>query len=188
VRKLLRVLSSSTWILLTLYPRAVGGRVNQLNHDKVYCRKVNVEFTQSFAKALATHIAPSLPEGKKLRFIFCSGAFSEWDQNKKLLFLSDSRKIKGEIEMRLCEIAEAEDRFETFILRPTELQDEDTGMLRKMYTRPLGFSIETAEVGQAMVRIALDGSSKHILENAEIIKGRAKRDPRVDDFLVLCCK
>lgn len=156
--------------MLTSRFRAVGGRVETLNHDKVYCRKVNVEFTFSFAKALDTHILPTLPAGKTFRFIFCSGSGAEWDQNKTLLFMSDTRKIKGEIEMRLCELADAEDRFETFILRPMELHDDDTSRLRKIYMGALGLSIETSEVAKAMVKIALDGTSKRILENAEIPK------------------
>ena len=141
-----------------------------MNNDKVYCRQVNVEFTMSFAKALNAHVKPTIPAGKSFRFVFCSGSLSEWDPNKKLMFLEDSRKIKGEIEKNLCEMADAEDRFESFILRPMELHDEDTGMLRRWYMRPIGFSIETAEVGRAMAAIALDGTEKRILENADIIK------------------
>lgn len=148
----------------------MGGRVDQLNNDKVYCRQVNVEYTFSFAKALNKRIAPSLPAGKKFRFVFCSGSFSEWDQTKSLLFLQDSRRIKGEIEQKLCELADAEEVFESFILRPHALHDENTKRTERMMLGPLGYSIETTEVGVAMAKIAIDGSSKRILENAEIGK------------------
>jgi hypothetical protein len=37
---------------------------------------------------------PQLPEGKQFRFVFCSGKFAEWDQNKSLHFLADTRHVK----------------------------------------------------------------------------------------------
>jgi hypothetical protein len=141
-----------------------------MNNDKVYCRKVNVEFTLSFAKALATHTAPTLPPSTHFKFIFCSGSFSEWNPNATLLFLSDSRKIKGEIEKNLCEMADKNEKFDTWILQPMELQDEQTGWVRRAYMRPLGFGIETEEVGRVMAGIAVGGCEKRILENGDIIK------------------
>ena len=155
---------------LTNATRAVGGRVDQLKNDKVYCRQVNVEFTHAAAKAMNALLAPKLPGSKSFRFVFCSGSYSEWDQSKRLLFLGDSRRIKGEIEQRLCEMDDAEERFESWILRPMGLQDQDTPAVQRMFMRPLGFAIETEEVGRVMVKIAFDGAPKRILENAEIIK------------------
>lgn len=58
------------------------------------CKLANVTSTHAAAKALAEQVAPKLKEGKKFRFVFCSGMMTEWDQEKRLLFLNDSRKIK----------------------------------------------------------------------------------------------
>ncbi|KAH8168617.1 NAD(P)H-binding domain-containing protein [Sarocladium implicatum] len=149
---------------------AVGGRVDQLRNDKVYCRKVNVEFTHAAAKAMNAYLAPLLPAGQNFRFAFCSGSYSEWDQSKRLLFLGDSRRIKGEIEKLLCEMDDAEERFESWILRPMGLHDKDTPAVQRKFMRPLGFSIETVEVARVMIKIALDGAPQRIIENDEIIK------------------
>lgn len=37
---------------------------------------------------------PQLPEGKQFRFLFCSGKFAEWDQEKPLHFMLDTRRVK----------------------------------------------------------------------------------------------
>jgi hypothetical protein len=37
---------------------------------------------------------PQLPEGKQFRFLFCSGKFAEWDQDKPLHFMADTRRVK----------------------------------------------------------------------------------------------
>ncbi|KAF4335677.1 hypothetical protein FBEOM_10477 [Fusarium beomiforme] len=141
-----------------------------LNNDKYYCRKVNGDFTWSFAQALNSSVLPALPDRTKFRFVFCSGQLAEWGQNKKLMFMPDTRKIKGEIEKRLCELADAEPRFETYLLRPAAIQGENTGMLRRAWMRPLGLAVDAAEVGKAMAKIGLDGTTKRILDNADILK------------------
>ncbi|KAH6963266.1 hypothetical protein DER45DRAFT_609606 [Fusarium avenaceum] len=149
---------------------AVGGAVEMLNNDKDYCRKVNVDFTWSFAQALNSSVVPMLPDGKEFRFVFCSGATAERDQDRTLLFLSDTRKIKGEIERRLCELADAETRFETFLLRPAMIQDQNTGVVRRAWMRALGLAVDATEVGNAMVKIGVEGTTKRIVENADILK------------------
>lgn len=35
-----------------------------------------------------------MTDGKKFRFLFCSGRFAEWDQTKRPLFMADTRLIK----------------------------------------------------------------------------------------------
>lgn len=55
---------------------------------------MQVDYTLAGARALLEHLAPKLPEGKKFRFVFCSGKFAEWDQNKTLHFMADTRHVK----------------------------------------------------------------------------------------------
>jgi hypothetical protein len=73
--------------------RAIGGMVQKFPSLEE-CKLANVTSSHAAASAFADHIAPGLPEGKKFRFVFCSGMMTEWDQDKWLLFLNDSRKIK----------------------------------------------------------------------------------------------
>ena len=151
--------------------RAVGGRVDQLNYDKEYARKVNVEMTNNAAQAMSVYLAPHLPVGKAFHFVYCSGSYAEWDQNKTLLFLGDSRRFKGESEKQLCELADnqvSKDKFKVWIVRPLGLLDESSPLMKKWTVGKLGFGTETAQLGRAMVQIALDGADQRILENERI--------------------
>jgi hypothetical protein len=73
--------------------RAIGGRVNQFPNLET-AKKVGIDYTLTAAKAFASGVAPLLPAGQAFRFVFCSGAYTEWDQTKFLAFLGDSRRIK----------------------------------------------------------------------------------------------
>lgn len=144
--------------------RAIGGRVEQFNHDKELCRKVSVDYTLAAANAMRESLASKTPNGK-FRFVFCSGKFTEWDQDKTLLFLSDSRKIKGQVEKGLCDIADAHpEQFETFILRPSGFIGPDTPSTKKVFA-PLYDAVSTDQVGKAMVKVGLEGAKERIIEN-----------------------
>ena len=56
--------------------------------DVEACRRANVDCTLAAATAFKAWGRP------QFRFVFCSGSFTEWDQDARLLFLNDSRKIK----------------------------------------------------------------------------------------------
>jgi hypothetical protein len=56
------------------------------------CKKVH-DFALIAANAFADTLAPAL-NGKKFKFVFCSGMGAEWDQTKRLWFLKDTRRIK----------------------------------------------------------------------------------------------
>ena len=62
-------------------------------------KKVSIDYTIAGAKAFLEVLAPKLPEPQKFRFVFCSGKYAEWDQNKSLLLLKDTRLIKVSLEM-----------------------------------------------------------------------------------------
>lgn len=84
----------SYMLLITdTFQRALGGRATQFP-DVETARKVSVDYTLAAAKAFIDELAPKLPESQKFRFVFCSGKFAEWDQDKSLLMLADTRKIK----------------------------------------------------------------------------------------------
>lgn len=72
--------------------RAIGGPAHRFR-DAEICRKVSVDLTLVAVKVFLETLAPDL-DGKKFRFVYCSGMGAEWDQNKRLLFLNDTRKIK----------------------------------------------------------------------------------------------
>lgn len=73
--------------------RAVGGMVKKVGDFKT-AQKINVEYPLALAELFVSHAALSTKDGKKLRFVFTSGALTERDMNKTLWFLSESRKMK----------------------------------------------------------------------------------------------
>lgn len=79
--------------LLTTRARAIGGRAAQFPNLETY-RKVQVDYTVAAAKAFLEHLVPRLAENKQFRFVFCSGKFAEWDQEKSLHFMADTRRVK----------------------------------------------------------------------------------------------
>ena len=74
-------------------PRAVGGKVNQFS-DAATAKIVQVDYTLAAANAFVSSLATQLPAGKKFRFVFCSGKYAEWNQNKSLAFMGDTRRFK----------------------------------------------------------------------------------------------
>lgn len=52
-------------------------------------RKVSIDYTNAAVKAL-----DQISEGKKIRFVYLSGAIVERDQTKPLWFLQEPRRIR----------------------------------------------------------------------------------------------
>jgi len=57
-------------------------------------REVHIDYTMAAANAFATTLASTLDAGKKFRFIYLSGALAEKDQEKRLWFLENGRKMR----------------------------------------------------------------------------------------------
>lgn len=154
------------------FDRAVGGRVDQFGGDKSMARKVGVEYTSAGAKAMRDHLTAHVPSGSKFRFVFCSGMLAEWNQDRKLYFLNDTRKIKGAVEKRLCDLQDEQKEsgnFETWIARPSYLLSPEAPWYKKAAS-PLVFGIETTQVGRAMIKMALGGGRERITLTYELAK------------------
>ena len=140
------------------------------NHDVELCRKVSVGYTLAFAKAVCKQIASETTSGKPFRFVFCSGKYSEWDPNKSLLFLGDSRRIKGEVEKGLCDLADANaECLEVLVLRPTGFMDDNAPMTHMLVGSLYG-AIKMSQLGRAFVQVTCEGADKRILENEEMMR------------------
>jgi len=86
-------LTQVLYVHTNLRIRALGGKVNQFP-DAATAKKVQVDYTLAAASAFVSSLAPQLPEGKAFRFVFCSGKYAEWDQNRSLAFMGDTRRFK----------------------------------------------------------------------------------------------
>lgn len=89
----LQLRNHSQKLFSSRFTRAIGGRAPQFSDIETY-KKVQVDYTLAAATAFREHLAPLLPEGKKFHFVFCSGKLAEWDQQKSLRFMADTRHVK----------------------------------------------------------------------------------------------
>ncbi|OTA65357.1 hypothetical protein K449DRAFT_463472 [Hypoxylon sp. EC38] len=148
---------------------ALGGRATQFP-DVETARKVSVDYTLAAAKAFIDELAPKLPEPQKFRFVFCSGKFAEWDQDKSLLMLADTRKIKGQVEKGLCDLADAnKDKFEVWAVRPGGILKKHAGIINLLTANTSGF-IGVDQLAKAMLKIVVNGYKDRIIETNELLR------------------
>lgn len=96
---------------------------------------------------------------------------AEWDQNKSLFFLADTRKIKGEVEKGLCDISDAHgDKFEVWIARSSAIIAPDKNVIKKKLVAGLVQGIESGQLGKAMVRMAVEGWKHRIVDYDVLLK------------------
>ncbi|KAI0182102.1 hypothetical protein GGR52DRAFT_67504 [Hypoxylon sp. FL1284] len=148
---------------------AVGGRTTQFP-DLETARKVSVDYTLAAANAFVAELAPKLPESQKFRFVFCSGKFAEWNQEKSLKMMEDTRKIKGQVEKGLCDIADAnKEKFEVWAVRPGGIIKKYANLMNLLTVNTVGI-IEVDNLAKAMLKITLDGHADRIIESSALLK------------------
>ncbi|KAL3960634.1 hypothetical protein ACCO45_005751 [Purpureocillium lilacinum] len=116
------------------------------------------------------------PDGTKFRFIFCSSKYAE-KTKKSFPFVNDPRRYVTDAEKGLCEVADANKaKFEAYILRPASFYVSDmpssqpTTPTKKLVGGHSTSTIDTSQVGKAMVAVALDGWKDRIVENDFLVK------------------
>ncbi|KAF1981762.1 hypothetical protein K402DRAFT_341775 [Aulographum hederae CBS 113979] len=121
-------------------------------------KRVTVDYTAAAARAFA---ALSPPEGSaKFRFLFLSGALAVSDPDARVLFLDDMRKLKGEGEKQVMEIAKENSRvFEAVVARPGMVHALGlslTGILMALLPGDMaGVKVDT--LADALVGAAVEG-------------------------------
>ena len=135
-------------------------------------RRVNMDYTISAAKAFAKSAAlhTSGRQGKKFRFVYCSGTFTERDQGKHLWIMSQNRKMRGEVELQLLDLSReaAGDGLEIFIARPGFVQAR-YAKLRTLVVGSLFKAIRVDVFAVAMIKIAVSGAENQIVENDVLV-------------------
>ncbi|KAF7180248.1 hypothetical protein CNMCM7691_009415 [Aspergillus felis] len=136
--------------------------------DVETCKKVH-DFALIAANAFADNLAPAL-NGKKFKFVFCSGMGAEWDQTKPLWFLKDTRRIKGYVEKQLAAIADDERGvFAVSCVRPGGVLSSAANVVEKLSAAIIP-CIEVDHLARAMIKVLLDENSGRIIENAELLR------------------
>ncbi|KAJ3543186.1 hypothetical protein NM208_g3705 [Fusarium decemcellulare] len=148
---------------------AIGGRSTQFPDLYTY-RKIQIDYTLAAANAFARHLAPKLPNHQRFQFVFCSGKYAEWDQEKSLSFMADTRLAKGLVEKGLCEIADEKDsHLDVWCARPSGILPADAGFMAKLTGKLYG-AIQVQDLAKALIRIALKGGEKQIVESDELVQ------------------
>ncbi|VUC21568.1 unnamed protein product [Clonostachys rosea] len=145
---------------------AIGGRAAQFPDVDTF-RKVSVDYTLAAARAFKQHLAPALPDNQRFRFVFCSGKFAEWDQQKSLSFMADTRLVKGQVEKGLCDLVDKDGRFDAFCARPSGVLPSNVGTLGKLTGKLYG-AIQVQDLAKALAYIALNGAQNQIIEADEL--------------------
>ncbi|KAK4192865.1 hypothetical protein QBC35DRAFT_483622 [Podospora australis] len=145
---------------------SIGGRAGQFPDLETH-KKVQVDYPVAAARAFQQSL---VPEGQDFKFVFCSGKYAEWDQQKPLYFMSDTRRVKGQVEKALSALADAAKNFKVFIARPSGILGPSTPGLMSTVAGKLYDAIEVDKLAKAFVRIALEGHETRIVESAELIK------------------
>ncbi|KAL5358594.1 hypothetical protein BJX96DRAFT_146836 [Aspergillus floccosus] len=139
-----------------------------LMNDMNLAREIHVDYTLAAAKAFDQALGAKIPAGKKFRFIFCSGALAERDQNKSLWMAGEYRRIRGMVENELVAYAkEHSSTFEAYIVRPGMVVSSDAYL--KYLVFGLFSAIKVDILGKVMIETALNGNQKQILENSDMI-------------------
>lgn len=127
-------------------------------------RKISVDYLLAAANAFATYLAPSLPTSQPFRFIFTSGKDAEWDQGKSLMFMEETRHVKGQCEKGLAELQDCSgNEFQAWFMRPSVILPADSGCMAKGTGKLYG-GVPVEDLAEGMVKVALHGYHERTIE------------------------
>lgn len=112
----------------------------------------------------------SEPSKKTSKLIYLSGALPEKDPDKRLWFLAENRRMRGELENALLKLGTEKQGtgFEIFIARPGFVQKEDA-VLKSLLVGLVAKSISLQDLASSLVDVALLGNPGAILENEVLV-------------------
>lgn len=135
---------------------------------------VNFNYPLSFQERLALHQTTKRSrEGSStnFRFILLGGAFTEIDQSRWLWFLPDQRRMKGLLQTKTVEFAEAR-AWTAHVIRPGGvLLSSNTYVAQVAETIfRSNLVIRSDELGAFVAELAVHGSDRNVIENREIVE------------------
>ncbi|KJR85089.1 uncharacterized protein SPSK_09800 [Sporothrix schenckii 1099-18] len=140
-------------------------------------RKINLEYAISTARMFADlHGArPAAQAQTHFRFVYLSGALPEKDPERRLLFLAENRRMRGELENKLLELgkAKAGSGFEVFVTRPGFVQPAGA-VVRAWLVGVVANAILLPDLAASLVHVALQGYDEMLVEN-DALNGLAKK-------------
>ncbi|KAM0287751.1 hypothetical protein ACHAQH_000282 [Verticillium albo-atrum] len=145
---------------------------------------VNLDYPVAFQEAFSKILQEERPAGPKFSFILLSGKFVRQDQEARLYFLEEARKIKGRAETRSLAVAEEyPEQWQAFILRPGAIITHGmvgSGVVGALMS--VNWVVKIDELAAYMAEVAACGQGEEtIVENARIVAhGKELLEQQVD--------
>ncbi|KAI1750194.1 hypothetical protein F4782DRAFT_256410 [Xylaria castorea] len=147
----------------------VGRHAYQFS-NKGTAKMVSVDFPLAAAAAFMINLTPRLQYSEKFRFVFVSGKYAEWDDEKPLFFMRDTRRMKGAAEKRLLSLAAmSQSRLEVSIVRGAGIIATRGGWLKSKLARIAGF-IAVDDFAYELVLISAETGGPEIFEMKELLQ------------------
>ncbi|KAK3378982.1 hypothetical protein B0T24DRAFT_674813 [Lasiosphaeria ovina] len=138
-------------------------------------RTVSIGYTMTAARAFLAESAAAAvaqPGGRQaFRFVYMNGIAAERDQTKRLWYLSEYRRIRGQVENELLALAaENPDLLEAYMMRPGMVIGTAFSVADLAYKLLLP-SVGIVELAKLTVETALHGNKEGhtVIDNAEIV-------------------
>ncbi|KAJ9658153.1 hypothetical protein H2198_003858 [Neophaeococcomyces mojaviensis] len=129
---------------------------------------VEIDFPMAFTQAMTRSWSQRL---KPFRYVHCSGILAEKDQTKRLYFLQEGRRAKGQAEADLMNFAvnsHQRDLWQTCVMRPSMVLPIQPNALQRISSFIIG-GIMVDDLARAAVDLTVNGNSKQILEHEDLI-------------------
>ena len=107
----------------------------------------------------------------KFRFILLGGAFTETDQSSWLYFLPDQRRMKGLLQTKTLEFAQAHD-WAAHVIRPGGVLMGNNAFVSTLAGAVFRSSlvIQGDELGAFVAELSVNGSEQDVIGNLEMVE------------------
>ncbi|KAK5632570.1 hypothetical protein RRF57_008284 [Xylaria bambusicola] len=160
--------------------RALGGHAFSFG-SLDDAEETTMDFPRRAAEIFAQAAGPHLPPNRPFTFVFVSIRSAEWDDSKPLLYLKNTRRLKGRAEVELLRTEEASpENLEIKIARPgflvTGIKSGLKGPLKAIGRRLPGGMVDVERLSHCLLRIALGDFPDHAIFEAEFLNEHGKQD------------
>ncbi|KAK9327929.1 hypothetical protein V1520DRAFT_282498 [Lipomyces starkeyi] len=131
-------------------------------------RHINFDFALATATTFAEELHGKGQANGVFRFVYLSGALPEKDPNKRLYFVAENRKMRGELENELLRLdhKNRSDGFEVYITRPGFVLKNAASRIALSWALGWTFKFITLDcLGKAMVSLAINGHKETVVED-----------------------
>ena len=159
----------SSWPRADITFRALSGIRNKT--EATVLQRIEVEYPQTFARALANLSTTSSAVAPPFRFVFTTGMVSERSQTRSLVFWQTIRRWKGLAETQLLALAQTPEYkriLDVVVARPGLFLGKDATVARLVGGFFPGSAITVEDLSAALVDLAMKGAEKDTVDTVEL--------------------